>query len=234
MQDTAKLSLIAQAEIDLLVQDGVDVTPSDIVRINALAWNIDSPETRLALAKGIPVAVGGATLWPLTLQAYDWYERVGCTFTNEEDAQDALAYAMAHCYGDDATFNVVGGKARRAAIKFRKRLRCTRKELLEAISQVTRQEENEPIPPDPEGKELALGDLSALLCAMSGIPAEEFERRMSMNHALRVLHYTMMKQAQASGASATDDSHIRAEIAMGLYIHGVRERHKNKMGTANE
>jgi len=41
MQDLAKLSELAEAEIETLRADGIDLTPAEIVEINALGWAAD-------------------------------------------------------------------------------------------------------------------------------------------------------------------------------------------------
>ena len=65
MQDLAKLSGLAEAEIESLRADGIDLTPAEIIEINALSWAIESPESRRLLSRGAPVSVGGVYLWPL-------------------------------------------------------------------------------------------------------------------------------------------------------------------------
>ena len=62
MQDLAKLSELAEAEIESLRAEGIDLTPAEIIEINALGWAVESPETRRLLARGVPVAVGGVYL----------------------------------------------------------------------------------------------------------------------------------------------------------------------------
>jgi len=66
-----RLASLAEAEIDGLAAEGITPTAAEIVHINALAHLVESPSSRVALARGRPVFVGGAYLWPITLYASD-------------------------------------------------------------------------------------------------------------------------------------------------------------------
>ena len=93
MRDPRKLSNQAEAELDELRRVGVKPTDADVVLINALCWEIESPQNRQTLSRGKPVQVGGAWLWPRTIAACAWFEDVGCSIS---DGTAALAYCMAH------------------------------------------------------------------------------------------------------------------------------------------
>jgi hypothetical protein len=77
MTDHAQLNSLAEAEIAALRADGIQPTDAEIVKLNALGWAVETPHFRRTLARGCPVQVGGSTLWPLTIRAADWVDRVG-------------------------------------------------------------------------------------------------------------------------------------------------------------
>ena len=110
MQDYGKLNDLAAAEIDALERDGIKLTPADIVQLNALGWAVETPSARLGLSRGVPVQVGGAWLWPLTLQAAEWLERVGPEIQLQNESA-VVAYAMAHCYADGDALILAGDAA---------------------------------------------------------------------------------------------------------------------------
>ena len=61
----ATLADLARAEIDALAADGIACTPDDVVLLNAIALEIETPAHLQSLSRGTPVFVGGVALWPL-------------------------------------------------------------------------------------------------------------------------------------------------------------------------
>jgi len=230
MDDRSRLNAMAEAEIEALQQDGCNVTSADIVMINALSWRVQEPESRRLLARGVPVFVGGVTLWPLTLYADDWYDRVGVAMARKL-RHYALAYAMAN--GRDGSDIMHPGKldceGRMAAAKvwlFARRLRCTRNELIEAMAQIVNQDKDVEQPPDEDARALTRGDLSATLSGMTGISAEFWERQCAVGYTFATLD-SIMRQNQADGKASIDDPRIRAERALGWAIIRIRNRSKS-------
>jgi hypothetical protein len=224
MHDTAKLSDLADAEISVLTAGGYEVTPQDVVRINALAWNVEEPDTRLALSRGVPVEVGGAVLWPLTIEAYEWHRRVCGSMKTEWLDRMALAYAMAHGYSDGNELETGGAAAVARVAAWGVLLKCRMNTVIEGMAQVIKQDETEAGIVSESDTTLSMGDLSANLSAVAGRPAEEIEKRMAMNHAIRILHYTLQAQEQAEGSTAKGSAYIKAEQSLGLYILEIKER----------
>ena len=46
-----------------------------------------------------------------------------------------------------------------------------------------------------------------------------------MNHAIKIMHYTIAAQEKADGAAGKGASYTRAEQSLGLYIQQIKERH---------
>jgi hypothetical protein len=228
MLDTAKLSDVAAGEIDALISDGYELTPAEIVRINALGWNIETPDIRLALSKGVPVDVGGVTLWQFTLRSYDWHCRVAKSMPSVWHGKIALAYAFAHGYSDGGELDVYGWRAVAAVTNWGIRLRCSMSELVMAMGQIIQQDEQEQGLQDPDSKPTGIGDISAQIAAHTGQSVEDVERRMSMNYALKLLHYTIRQQKQAAGGKPRMSADaVRATQAMALYIEDLKARRKD-------
>lgn len=221
VQDLSKLSDIAEAEINLLLADGIPVTHSDIVAINYLAWAIESPESRRLLSRGLPVFVGGTTLWPLTIYGSEWFQRVGCAMMGETMQAWALAYAMTHGRSDDGSLDVDGARASLAVLAYRARLRCRNAELIEAIAQVINQDAQPEEPPAKDGNSMSPGDLSAFLTSTAGGPAEMWERQVSIGYVVSLMS-AIIAQNKADDKPCATDPRIKATRALGWYTECMR------------
>jgi len=223
MQDYAKLSGLAEVEISALEADGIKPTAAEIVRINALAWNVETPESRRRLSRGIPVPVGGTYLWPLTIAAHDWIDRVTLP---KRYRNVALGFAMANGR-DDGLLDVDRREAVKAINRWYNRLRCTNDELLIAISQILQQDESYELPPLKEDeKPLGLGEVVLKLSAITGTPAEFWERRCSASYAFSMLS-TVIIQNDADAMPQNEDDRIRAERALGWYLDRISKTRKD-------
>lgn len=224
MRHEEQLNDLAAAEIAALEAEGIRLTAAEIVQLNALGWAIETPEGRRHLSRGVPVPVAGLWLWPLTLYAADWLERVGGNL-DEKVGLFATAYAMAYGRGTGSELNVDGKEAERAVAKWGRRLRCTAEELNEAVEQVLEQDAGHDLPPDPDGKPMSVGDFSAFLVATCGGDVDFWERRCSQGYAFAVLN-AVVKQNMADGKPTAMDPRIVAQRAMGLAAERIRERAK--------
>ena len=224
MQDLAKLSELAEAEIESLRADGIDLTPAEIIEINALGWAVESPETRRLLARGAPVAVGGVYLWPMSLYAQDWFDRVGCHLHGNKQQTYALAYAMAHGRDAGEPLAMEGREAEKTVKRWGKSLKCAFGELNVAISQILQQDEDAEQPPSETGG-MTMGDFSAFLAAACGGDPDFWERRCAAGYTHAVLD-CMCRQNSADGKKTMADPRIRAERALGWAVEKIKKSRK--------
>lgn len=232
MQDLAKLSELAEAEIDNLRADGIDLTPAEIVELNALGWAVESPETRRLLARGAPVSVGGVYLWPMSLYAQDWFNRVGCELDGKASPVYALAYAMAHSRDPGEPLALDGREAERVVQAWGKTLKCTFDELNVAISQIIQQDEEPDQPPSETGG-MTVGDFSAFLASTCGGDPDFWERRCAAGYTYAVLD-AMIRQNSAEKRPTLADPRIKAERALGWAVEKIRKNwKKRKKSTKN-
>lgn len=230
MNDQANLSGLARAEIDALEADGIILTAEEVVRINALAWNVEMPEVRKSLSRGVPVFVGGVTLWPMTIYGGDWIER---TRFPKKFRTVALAYAM-HKGRDEGGLDIDGREAVKAVSAWLKRLRCTKKELHAAMAQIIQQDEGYDLPPSiGTSKTLDKGEFISLLSSLAGGTPEFWERRVSSSYAFSMLS-TVMRQNAADGIGSNKDDTLRAERCLGWYLDRVRKSRKGAGNVAND
>jgi len=223
MRDLARLSDHAMAEIDALIADGISLTPQEIVEINALAWAVEAPGERLALSRGVPIfPCDSVALWPLTMAGHDWISRVGCRLSSPRLRRLATCYAMAHAYSDRSALEVDGRAAERAVLRWADGLGCRESALYVAAQQVLDQDDEARPPADDDAPGMGLGELSAWLSAATGLPADEFERRMSFNHSLRLFHFILSQQDRAEGRRAADAERVSAERTLGLKLQAIR------------
>ena len=220
MNDLAKLSDLAGAEIEDLRKDGIEPSPAEIVELNALGWAIECPESRLHLSRGVPVIVGGVALWPQTIYAQDWFDRVGCKLPGVRLQSYALGYAMANVRTDllDIGPAMAAIKVSAWAVK----LKCTFGELNEAISQVLQQDEQFEQPPNKRDSGMTIGDLSATLTASLGGDPDFWERRCAASYCYDVIE-SAVRQNNADGKPHGSDPRIKANRALGWAVEKIRE-----------
>jgi len=221
MQDLAKLSELAEAEIESLRADGIDLTPAEIIEINALGWAVESPESRRLLARGAPVEIGGVYLWPMSLYAQEWFDRVGCHLSSNTHQAYALAYAMCHGRDEGEPLAIEGRTAEKTVSRWANSLKCTFGELNVAISQVLQQDEEHEQPPSETGG-MPIGDFSALLASACGGDPDFWERRCSAGYAYAVLD-CITRQNSAEGRKTIADPRIKADRALGFAINKIKK-----------
>jgi len=229
MQDLAKLSDLAQAEINNLRADGIDLTPAEVVELNALGCAVESPETRRLLARGAPVEIGGAYLWPMSLYAQDWFNRVVCNLSSNTVQTYALAYAMAHGRDEGEPLAMEGRAAEKTVTRWAKSLKCTFGELNVAISQILQQEESAEQPPSETGG-MSMGDFSAFLAASCGGDPDFWERRCAAGYTYAVLD-AIVRQNTAEDRKTLADPRIKAERALGWAVEKIRKSRKESEPT---
>ena len=218
---------LANAEIERLRADGIEPTPHDVIHINALAELVETPSTRLSLARGRPVAVGGASLWPLTLAAADWFDAVGQRLGGRTMQVHALAYAMANGSLD---LSYDANIAEKSVCRWAKRLRCRMPALVEAVSQV--QAQDSILDTGETGPRSTPGEISMMLTAMTGIKPDVWEYQCSIAYVLALLA-AIVAQNAADGQSTKHDPRIKAERALGLAVHRIKERHEKEKAAVN-
>jgi hypothetical protein len=229
------LSPLAEDEIAALEADGISLTPHDIIHIAALGEQVMNPQTRQELARGRPVPVGGTYLWPLTLSAYDWWDRIGDKLTTAWErigiywpSMDrrmlALAYAMAHGH-EPLPENP--REAVKAIKEWRRtKLHCTLNELREAIA-LAQQQETVLDTGGNDDASATRGQLVMMLSAMTGIRPQVWQYQCSFDFGRELLE-TITLQADADGKSLKDAQSINANKALGLAADRIRKRHKRE------
>jgi hypothetical protein len=223
MSDAATLCDLARAEIEKLKAKGIEPSPDEIIKINALAHRVITPETRVLLSRGLPVRVGGAVLWPLTLCAIEWLNQNQVT---RGDQFDWIGYAMAHGRVDDESLTVYGRVAKEAVSSWVRSLRCTDRELMEGVAQCSSQDDKLETPPDNTGTPMSIGDFSAFLAINCGADPGFWERRVSAGYTLAILS-ALVQQNHADKFPCKDDPRIVAERALGYYIEKIETSRKD-------
>jgi len=222
MRDESKLNDLAAGEIAALEAEGITLTASEIVLLNSLAWSVECPESRRHLSKGVPVPCGASTLWPLTLYASDWLDRVGSKL-GDRMATFAVGFSMAHAYDESGALDCEGRQAEKRVMAWFKSLRCTPKEFGVCVEQVLQQDESPEMPPSGHDGTMSVGDFSAFLCAACGGTPDFWERRCSQGYAFAMLN-AIAKQNAADGKPTAGDPRIMAERALGYAAEKIRQR----------
>ena len=224
MREMARLSDYADVTIQKLQAKGIILTPVEIVTLNALCWDVESPESRRMLARGVPVAIGRTFLWPQTLRASDWYDRVGLRMKPRWLATAALGYSMAHSYAEGPELDAVGLPAALAVARWYMGLRCRTPEFTLALAHIIEQDAESEQPPDEDEKTMEMGEFSAALAAATGISPDFWERRCSLSYTFETLN-AIAAQNQVDEKPLESDPRIRAERALGWYEEKITRRH---------
>jgi len=210
-----QLSDLARAELETLAAEGILPSWDDVAELNALGWQVETPETRRELARGSPVSVGGVTLRPLTLAGWAWFERVG---EQCRDQNAALAYAMAH--GSDATLDDMTTANVR---EWRRKIRATERELVLAVAEVIDQDRGPELPPRKDSPGLA--DLSAVIVAAVGGDPDTWERQVRIGYVGEVMAAVARSQGTGDGKPDPNDPRIQAQAAIIWAVKKIRQRH---------
>jgi len=229
MRESGTICDLAQAEIDALTADGITLTPAEVVRINALAWAAcGDADTRLLLARGVPVDVGGARLWPLTLCAAEWFSRVGAKMEPQELATRALAFAMAHGRSYSDCLAVSGDRAELEVRRWARRLNCTQAELVEAIALILDQDaEPDQATCDKKAERMTFAEVSAFLAVHGGGDPEMWERQCAIGYVSAFMQ-AVIAQNTESGKASFADPKIRAARALAVYCEEIRADRKKE------
>jgi len=214
--DGGRLNDKAAEAIESLRAQGCAVTDSDVCRLNALAWHIETPQLQRELSRGRPVQCGNVWLWPRSMLACAWFEDSGCRCS---DPETALAYAMAHSHSDNLAF-ATNADVRR----WGRSVRATRQQMRIAIAEVLAQGEQDEQPPT-DSKPCSFGDLSAILVASCGGRPDDWERMVSLEYARDMLTTHLAQQSAESGKGISPEV-ARAERAFGWAIAKIRKRGK--------
>jgi hypothetical protein len=213
MTNYRKLSSQAEAEIEALRNDGVILSDSDIIAINALCWEIESPSKRVSLAKGKPVKCGNVWLWPLTIHSSAWFSEIGSELHCSEVA---LAYAMAH--RDTELFTV----SEKEILTWFKTIQSTIEELRICMACVIDQGKRDSLPVK-EGQGITVQQLAQLMVANHGGTFEMWERQCSIEYVFDFLD-TTCKQDEAEARK----THVqKATMILGRFTQSLLKRSKS-------
>lgn len=186
MKNYRTLSSQAEVELEALRHQGVTLSDSDIIAINALCWEIEKPERRVSLARGKPVKCGNVWLWPLTIHSGTWWDEVGCEM---EHSEEALAYAMAH--RDDDLFTVCESQI----MAWFKTIKATIQEVRLAMSIIIDESKRDDIPIKDDNK-ITLSQLAQMMVDNHGGTFDMWERQCSIDYVRNFIE-TTSKQDEA-------------------------------------
>lgn len=216
------LSPLAAAEIASLEAEGIVLSAEDVARIDALARRVEKPQQQLTLARGKPIAIGGAVLWPMTLAASDWFQTVGCEMGGQIMQTFALAYAMAH---GDKELPYDPETARTCVTAWKRKLRCRYTQLVTAIRLIHEQLDLlETV--EATQQRASIADITLMMSALTGIAPAVWEYQCSIPYVLQMLD-TLTAQHFSDNSSNVSVPTLKAERAIGLAIHRLRKKHRS-------
>ena len=212
MTNYRKLSSQAEAEIEALRNDGVTLSDSDIISINALCWEIESPSKRVSLARGKPVKCGNVWLWPRTVHACEWYTETGCKMPCDEMA---LAYCAAH--RDDDLSTVTEKQVR----QWFKTIRATLAEIRIAVYEIVSLEFRDTVPTKKKDA-FGISQLAQMMVSRFGGSFEMWERQCSIDYIFDFID-TTSKQSEAEETKMRIDKYT---MILGRFAQSLLRKHK--------
>lgn len=212
------LSDLARVELEMLSRDGIAPTWDDVAELNALGWQVLTPDTRRHLARGTPVRVGGKVLWALTVAGWAWYSRVGDQCA---DHNAAFAYALARGYEEALQL------ATEADVEaWKSTLTATSRELALAVGEVIDQDRKPETPPAKQSESLtSIMEIGAVAMAHVGGSVEMWERHVCIGYIAQVMEAVARSQGSAGGKPDPTDPRIQAQAAIIWAVQKIRRRH---------
>lgn len=225
-----RLCDLASAEIESLAGEGITCTPEEVLRIQWLAQQAETPAARLALSRGTPAHVGGAVLWPLTMAAEAWMQEALQQTCNKRERFFVIAFAMAHARTQTALDAIPPAGAGKHASKWAKRLQCREDELACAVNIVMEQDDNGPVVDDPKKRDSQTsgGDIVAHLVATAGGSPDMWEQQVAIGYIRQQMAACVAQQSAESGIDATVTNRIISTRNLGLAVEEIRQSRRLK------
>jgi hypothetical protein len=164
-----KLEPAAEAAIkELEASTGKPVTPVNVLWLQAAAGELVRPDRESPKLCDLPVAVGGALLWPMSYWAREWYVNVAQKAYGMDPR--ALAFTLAHSFDKETLQGIATRAQLHAAINaWLDTLLCAPAALRDALDRVLGRDElvtiaNPSEAPAHAARASDWGDVIALLC----------------------------------------------------------------------
>ena len=219
MGEPRTLSNQATAELADLRARGIAVTDQDVVLINALCWEIESPTNRAQLARGKPIECGGVWFWPLTVSALHWISETADKMPNSDLA---CAYAMA--YDGDCIEKTTWADVRKWSKKVnatQAQLETVMRALIDEDTRLTTENAN------TDEQQATVCKLSLTMHALHGGTPEMWERQVSIGYVFDFVD-TLLAQARAGSDKAGDVLKARSNYALACAISEIEKRQEKK------
>lgn len=213
---------LAVAELDALRNDGAEPTWQEVADVIALCRRIQSPEVRLMVAKGLPVRIGGAKLWPLTIRAAAWLDAAYGAFSDPAWCGRSVAYAMAHArMAGDSAWPCTSAAVRATVRRWWRNLTATEREVVEAIRQIEAQSSDAPEAKANRRKRAV--EILSRYCATTGYDPATVEG-LRVDVAAQVV-IAVHAAAQDAGEDMRDSDTLDAEHGLGVLLARIRARY---------
>jgi hypothetical protein len=210
------LSDLALNELQGLKDDGINPTWDQIVQINDLCRKVETPKLTQVSVTGKPERINGRTLWPLTLQAGEWYAWA-CDELDEANLLIALSYAHEHAREPDAfaeLYDVV--ESGKVLGQYQKGLNVTISELLKAVHTLN----DSDVEPVEDSKQVDREEIIAGLVAKTGIPPDYWKNRVSIDYISSQID--AINDMEGDG-NAQKSKYIESEKALGRALMEIRK-----------
>jgi len=229
------LSELAKAEIQELEEKGLMLTLDQKIWINDLCRKVENPEgSQPCMAIGEPIPAGCTWLWPFTVQAHMWYERVGEWFENDDRANlFCMAYALAHGR-DVGAFTYLNDfkTVKSSVMEWGRKLNCSYDELTNAITAVLGSDDVVVAVDDDSDEEsiersVNYDDIIAWLVTKVGQTPEFWTVFVSRDYLFKQVHAIHKQEAAQAGEPDPNDPYIIAMKNLGTALIQIKKDIEN-------
>lgn len=168
---------IPKAELATLRAAGIQPTDDEIVWLASLGEKVHNPTSGPLVPSSHGLTVGPLTLYPLTIQANIWMDRIG-EYLGDMQGLYAIAFAMLHAREPGAFAHLGSLKtAAEAIMSFATTCPVTAEELAVTIERIQDQDEQSPEATEEDEPTPSYERTIAAVVAATGIPHDQWQTK---------------------------------------------------------
>lgn len=221
-----EIPAVAASELKNLRAKGINPSDAEIVQLATLGWKVENPETgRNPLKVPTPQRAGALELWPLSVQAMLWRERILPRLSSPMQVY-ATAYALAH----SAPWTRPGYFAGPVAVWTRRvsdwiqRINATQSELIDACEKIlSSMAEGEETDEDIADVETGAKSLLSRLEVQTGIPGETWATK-TLHELVHSLHVAAEERQEEYDATNRESGQNLRDLI--LAVEAIEKRHQ--------
>lgn len=217
-----KLTDLAQSHIESLEDEGIKLTPQEVLYIQQLSLDVAYPDWDALRSIGVTRSVGGTTLSSMTLAGAYWFDEAQKHFITDIDKSFCLAYALANGHNKEL---LTDGDIVSKVEKWKRTLTCTPEELFLATKDIVGDKIHIANESDEEEAEnIALGSLVQTAISLCGGTPDLWEWECCIRFVEQLITKTIHNKISFNGGKV-DNSH-KSLLQLAMYCKQIRDERK--------